>query len=100
MLISRYIGVIPLMADALRVAMQIMSGAALKKAVHNAMIANVGAATRPSHLPRERAALRPPFAAPPSGCCAICDVLTKTPYACALQHELPADNGFAIGAAS
>jgi len=80
--------------------MQIMSGTALKKAVHSAMIANVGAATRPSHLRRARAALRPPCAAPPSGFCAICDVLTKTPYACALQHELSADNGFAIGAGS
>src|SRR5947207_13980608 len=40
--------------------MQSMSGWPLKKAVHNAMIANVGAAARPSHRVMPGAALPPP----------------------------------------
>ena len=59
-LISRYITVIPLIGDELCIAMQSMSGWPLKKPVHKAMIANVGAAARPSHRATSGAALPPP----------------------------------------
>ena len=59
-LISRYITVIPLIGDELCIAMQGMSGWPLKKPVHKAMIANVGAAARPSHRAMPGAALPPP----------------------------------------
>ena len=59
-LISRYITVIPLIGDELCIAMQSMSGWPLKKPVHKAMIANVGAAARPSHRAMPGAALPPP----------------------------------------
>jgi hypothetical protein len=48
-LISRYIKVIPLMGDEPPIAMQSVAACALKKAVHNPMSANVGAAARPGH---------------------------------------------------
>src|SRR5260370_18476426 len=54
------ITVIPLIGDEPCIAMQSMSGWPLKKAVHNAMIANVGAAARPSHRVMPGAALPPP----------------------------------------
>ena len=59
-LISRYITVIPLIGDELCIAMQSMSGWPLKKPVHKAMIANVGAAAGPSHRAMPGAALPPP----------------------------------------
>jgi hypothetical protein len=48
-LINRYIIVIPLIGDKPCIAMQSMSEWPLKKPVHKAMIAKVGAAARPSH---------------------------------------------------
>jgi hypothetical protein len=45
-LISRYIGVIPLIGDEPCIAMQSMSGWPLNKPVHSAIMANVGAAAR------------------------------------------------------
>jgi len=59
-LISRYISVIPLIGDEPCIAVQSMSGWPLKKPVHKAMIANVGAAARPSHRAMPGAALPPP----------------------------------------
>jgi len=56
-LISRYITVIPLIGDELCIAMQSMSGWPLKKPVHKAMIAKVGAAARPSQPAAPVAAL-------------------------------------------
>jgi len=47
-LISRYITVIPLNGDVPCIAMQTMSGWPLKKAVHVAIKAKVGAAAKPS----------------------------------------------------
>lgn len=63
-LISRYIKVIPLMGDEPPIAMQTAAGCALKRAVHNPMSANVGAAAKPSH-PTTRGAALPPLPAPP-----------------------------------
>jgi hypothetical protein len=51
-LISRYITVIVLIGDDSCIAMQSMSGWPLKKSVHNAMMANVGAAAKPSQWAR------------------------------------------------
>jgi hypothetical protein len=59
-LINRYISVIPLIGDEVCIAMQSISGWPLKKPVHKAMIANVGAAARPSHRAMLGAALPPP----------------------------------------
>jgi len=59
-LIKRYISVIPLIGDEPCIAMQGVSGWPLKKPVHKAMIANVGAAARPSHRAMSGAALPPP----------------------------------------
>ena len=59
-LIGRYITGIPLIGDGPCIAMQSMSGWPLKKPVHKAMIANVGAAARPSHRAMPGAALPPP----------------------------------------
>ncbi len=59
-LISRYITVIPLIGDEPCIAMQSMSGWPLKKPFHKAIIANVGAAARPSHRAMPGAALSPP----------------------------------------
>jgi hypothetical protein len=59
-LISRYITVIPLIGDEPCIAMQSMSGWPLKKAFHQAMIANVGVAARPSDRAMPGAALPPP----------------------------------------
>ena len=54
------ITVIPLIGDEPCIAVQSMSGWPLKKPVHKAMIANVGAAARPSHRAMPGAALPPP----------------------------------------
>jgi hypothetical protein len=51
--------VIPLIGDVSCIAMQSMSGWPLKKPVHKAMIANVGAAARPSHRDMPGGALPP-----------------------------------------
>ena len=59
-LINRYITVIPLIGDEPCIAMQSMSGWPLKKAFHQAMIANVGVAARPSDRAMPGAALPPP----------------------------------------
>jgi hypothetical protein len=59
-LISRYITVIRLIGDEPCIAMQSMSGWPLNKPVHSAMMANVGAAARPSQLARPEAAPPPP----------------------------------------
>ena len=59
-LINRYITVIPFIGDDPCIAMQSMSGWTLKKPVHKAMIAKVGAAARPSHWAMPGAALPPP----------------------------------------
>jgi hypothetical protein len=58
-LISRYITVIPLIGDEPCIAMQSMSGWPLKKPVHSAMNAKVGAAAKPSQ-PAAPGATRPP----------------------------------------
>lgn len=50
-LISRYIRVTPLMTNEPHIAMQNVSGLLRKRVVHNVMIANVGAAAKPSQLP-------------------------------------------------
>jgi hypothetical protein len=59
-LISRYITVIPLIGDEPCIAVQSMSGWPLKKPVHSAMIAKVGAAARPSQPAAPGAARLPP----------------------------------------
>ena len=59
-LISRYISVIPLIPDEPCIAMQGMSGWPLNKPVHSAMMANVGAAARPSQPAAPEAARPPP----------------------------------------
>ena len=56
-LINRYIIVIPLIGDEPCMAMQSMSGWPLKRPFHKAMIANVGAAARPSQPAAPVAAL-------------------------------------------
>ena len=58
-LINRYITVIPLIGGEPCIAMQSMSGWPLKNPVHKAMIANVGAAARPSQPATARAVWRP-----------------------------------------
>ena len=58
-LISRYITVIPLIGDEPCIAMQSMSGWPLKKPVHSAMNAKVGAAAKRSQ-PAAPGATRPP----------------------------------------
>jgi hypothetical protein len=58
-LISRYITVMPLIGDEPCMAMQSMSGWPLQRPFHKAMIANVGAAARPSHRAMPGAALPP-----------------------------------------
>ena len=59
-LISRYISVIPLIGDEPCIAMHSMSGWPLNKPVHSAMMANVGAAARPSQPAAPEAARPPP----------------------------------------
>ena len=59
-LISRYITVIPLIGGEPCIAMQSMSEWPLKNPVHKAIVANVGAAARPSHRATSGAALPPP----------------------------------------
>jgi len=59
-LINRYITVIPLIGHEPCIVMQSMSGWPLKKTVHKAIVANVGAAARPSHRATPGAALPPP----------------------------------------
>jgi hypothetical protein len=56
-LISRYITVIPFIDNEPCIAMQSMSGWPLKKPFHNAIIAKVGAAARPSRPAAPVAAL-------------------------------------------
>jgi hypothetical protein len=59
-LISRYISVIPLIGDEPCIAMQSVSGWPLHKPVNSAMMANVGAAARPSHPAAPEVARPPP----------------------------------------
>jgi len=48
-LLSRFINVMSLIGDEPCIAMQNMSGSPVKKTVHSAVSAKVGAAARPSH---------------------------------------------------